>query len=148
MIGSLHRETLAERAAQTALAASRALAKTKKTSSSATKSSAEKDKNKESKQFTPGDLVECIDGHTNKWPLETGKVYMVAIDVIAGFNHRGPACGLILDPCPNRHGVSDGPKHPYVWDSERFIFFSHPRPVQQTFVQRPLVAPLEPYGFD
>ena len=117
-----------------------------RTFDSVMKSSAEKAK--EPQSFAPEDLVECIEGHQNNWPLETGKVYMVAIDVIAGFNHKGPASGVILDPCPNRHGVSNGPAHPYVWDSERFIFFSHPRPVQQTFVQRPLVAPLEPYGFD
>lgn len=126
--------------------ARRHAAKRQKTLDSATKSSEEKDK--ETRFFIPEDLVKCINGHESKWPLETGKVYMVAIDVIAGFNHRGPASGVILDPCPNRHGVSNGPSHPYVWDSELFIFFSHPRPVQQTFVQRPLVAPLEPYGFD
>ena len=123
--------------------ARRHAAKKQRTFDSATKSSAEKAK--ETRRFMAEDLVKCIEGHPSNWPLETGKVYMVAIDLIAGFNHRGPASGIILDPCPNRQGVSSGPAHPYVWDNERFIFFSHPRPVQHTFVQRPLVAPLEPY---
>ncbi len=141
-----HTEAVEQGVGPAQAVARRHAAKMKKNFASATKSLAEKAD--ESRNFLPEDLIECINGHPNNWPLETGKVYMVAVDVIAGFNHRGPASGVILDPCPNRHGVSDGPKHPYVWDSERFVFFSHPRPVQQTFVQRPLVAPLEPYGFD
>lgn len=121
------------------------VAKRMKTSNSATKSSAAKGKG--TRIFYPGDLIECIDGHETKWPLETGKVYLVAIDVIAGFNHRGPASGVILDPCPNIQGVHVGPNHPYVWDNERFVFFG--RPVERKpVVRKPLVPPLQPYDMD
>lgn len=137
---------------ETAIVANPALAasvgraeKRRKTFNSATKNSAARVN--ETRMFCPGDIVKCVNGHDNKWPLETGKTYMVAIDVIAGFNHRGPASGIILDPCPNRHGVSVGPNHPYVWDNERFVFFYHPRDMKPV-VQKELTPPLEPYGFD
>ncbi len=142
MIAPLHRESIAERAAQTVLAASKAVSKTPpKRSGSATKSSAEKANR--APVFYPGDVIECLQGSPNDWPIGKGKLYLVAVDVIAAFDHRGPANGVILDPCPNRHGVSDGPKHPYVWDNERFSFFRHPydgRPV----ITRNLVPPTHP----
>jgi len=126
--------------------AKRHAAKKQKTLDSATKSSAEKDK--DNKSFIPGDLVKCIEATPNNWPLALEKIYMVAVDVIAGFSHKGPTNGVILDPCPSRHGVSNGPMHPYVWDNERFVFFSHPKATNKTFVPAVMSTPTEPYGFD
>ncbi len=74
--------------------------------------------------FAPGDKIRAVRGCSNNWPIKAGDTYEVALVVVAGFNHKGPVYGVILDPIPADKWVSSGGQYPYVWDVDRFVFAS------------------------